>query len=285
MTSNILKLTSQHSIINQADTLAQRHSSYVDQFVTRANDELYAILADIMALYEKVKNSSDHEKMIKHIRKHLREEHGIKTQANTRTTALITKLVTRANRKTAHVYSRVLESAEAHSISSTNLAEWIKSKGGIDKVRVTLHSQETVAQQKALEKQMQTALREKLTVTSTVGVVKFAGGSSLPLASDVSFTHLLCQFNHSTGQHEIVSVMYPSSALETKALEEHLLMLSVAAVSDDDQKFGATCKKNGLNMDIILRWMHANNIADASTARIIKRSLKPREIHALQMAA
>lgn len=243
--------------------------------MSRANVELYAILAEIMALYEQVQASPERSKVIKHIRQHLRDKLNIKTQANTKTTALVTKLITQASRKTAHVYSRVLEVAEANGIGSAGLADWIASQGGIDKVRMAVHSKETVAQQLALEKHQRLALSQHLSVNSSVGTVSFANKSTLPGACDVAFTHLLCKFNNTTEQYEIVSVMYPSSALEAKALDEHMIMLSAAAVSDQAQRFQALCKDMGLNQDLILRWMRSNGIADASSARALVRSCQP----------
>jgi hypothetical protein len=99
-----------------------------------------------------------------------------------------------------------------------------------------------------------------------------AVNNSLPCASDVAFYHLLCRFNNATNTHEIVAVMYPSSALETQAMDEYLTMLDLACVSDRNQ-FYDKCKSLGVNMDILLRWMAANNIASADAARQMARAL------------
>ena len=123
-----------HTIITHADLLAQRHASYVSEFVTRANSELYVILAEILKLHEQVEASMQRDKLIKQIRRLLKDNYNIKTQTNTKTTALVVKYVTRASRKTAHVYGKVLDIAIADGITSDGLVEYIKSKGGIDKV-------------------------------------------------------------------------------------------------------------------------------------------------------
>ena len=93
-----------------------------------------------------------------------------------------------------------------------------------------------------------------------------------PCASDVAFYHLLCNFNLKTKQYEIVAAMYPSSAFESQAMDNYLFMLGVAASSDTNE-FYELCKQNGLNMDIILNWMRANNIADAASARTLAHTL------------
>ena len=126
MKSTLNKIDINHAIIAHADLLAQRHEDYVNEFVTRANTELYGILAEIMLLHEKMLASPNQDKLIKQMRKTLKEKYGLKTQANTKTTALVVKYVTRASRKTAHVYGRVLDIAITKGIDSTGLVDFIK---------------------------------------------------------------------------------------------------------------------------------------------------------------
>jgi hypothetical protein len=95
----------------------------------------------------------------------------------------------------------------------------------------------------------------------------------LPTACDVDFQHLLCRYNPVTKTHEIVGIMYPSSALETQAMNEYLTMLDVACHSDQSS-FYERCKQHGLNMDLMLRWMGANGIKDAAAAKAIARTLQ-----------
>ena len=262
------------TILTHADLLAERHATYVSQFVSRANDELYAILADILKLYEQLEASKQRDKLIKAMRQQLREAHGIKTQANTKTTALIAKYVTRASRKTAHVYSRVLEVAMGHGIKSSGLVAFIKQRGGIDKLRQRVVSTAAAQQHREEQRSLHKAMRRHLAQQQALGTVAFGTAQkSLPCASDVTFHHLLCQFNHATQQHEVVAVLYPSSTLEQSAMDTHTIMLSVAAVSDDDVAFGARCKELGLNMDIMLRWMASNRIPDAATAKALALKL------------
>ena len=273
MKTKITKLDITKSIITHADSLAQRHALYANDFVTRANSELYEILAEIHKLYEQVEGSKQRDKLVKNMRERLKSSHNIKTQANTKTTALIAKYVTRASRKTAHVYSRVLEVAIANHIGSADLVDYIKRMGGIDKVRMAVNSAETVAQAKAKAKNYQQQLRSQLKHQQGIGSVDLSAiKHTLPNATDVEFHHVLCRFNHVTKTHEIVAVLYPSSALETQAMNEYLCMLNLASASDTNT-FYEQCKELGVNMDILLRWMAANNIHNADTARLMARAL------------
>jgi hypothetical protein len=273
MKTKIIKIDINQAIITHADTLAERHASYVNEFVTRANTELYEILAEIHKLYEQVQSSKQRDKLVKKIRQRLKSSHNIKTQANTKTATLVVKLVTRANRKTSHVYSRVLEVAIAAGVNSDGLVEFIKLKGGIDKVRMAVNSAETVAQANATAKHYQQQLRSQLKHMQGIGNADLSAiRHTLPHACDVDFEHLLCRFNHATNTHEIVAIMYPSSALETQSISEYLSMLDVACSSDQGE-FYERCKQQDLNMDILLRWMKANGIKDAAAARAMARGL------------
>jgi hypothetical protein len=273
MKTKTIKIDITQAIITHADTLAQRHATYVNDFVTRANSELYDILAEIHKLYEQVQGHKQRDKLVKKIRERLKSSHNIKTQANTKTTALVAKLVTRANRKTSHVYSRVLEVAIAAGVKSDGLVEFIKLKGGIDKVRMAVDCAETVAQANATAKHYQQQLRSQLKHKQGIGNADLSAiRHTLPHACDVDFEHLLCRFNHETNAYEVVAIMYPSSDLETKCISEYLNMVEVACTSDQ-AVFYERCKQHGLNMDILLRWMKANGIKDAAVAKAMARTL------------
>ena len=267
------KVDINHTIITHADLLAQRHEDYVNEFVTRANNELYCILAELLELHEKLVASPNKDKLIKQMRKILKEKYGLKTQANTKTTSLVVKYVTRASRKTAHVYGRVLDVAIANSISSAGLIDYIKANGGIDKVRMAVASKETQQHIKSVEAHLQKQLRSTLLSKQDIGQALFSGRKTLPHAKDVSFTHMLCSFNHQTQKHEIVGIMYPSSRIELLVMTEYLDMLQVAAISDDHKLFYQRCKEQGLDMDLIHRCMASNNIANAATAQQLITSL------------
>ena len=268
MESTSKKIDINHTLITHADLLAQRHEDYVNEFVTRANTELYSILAEIKLLHEKLAAHPKQEKLIKQMRNILKEKYGLKTQANTKTTTLLVKYVTRASRKTAHVYGRVLDIANNNGINSSGLVDFIKANGGINKIRVAVDTAEVQKQKKQIEVQLQKELKQSLHLQTTIGQVQFTKSApSIPHASDVDFVHMLCTFNHTTKKHEIVGIMYPSSSLEAQSMGEYLTMLDVAAVSDNSELFYDRCKERGLNMDLILRWMTANKITDAATAQ------------------
>lgn len=67
-----------HPIITNANSIADKHTQYVEQFITRGNTTLYQIIADIFKVYEQLESCDIKERVIQEMRKHLREVHNIK---------------------------------------------------------------------------------------------------------------------------------------------------------------------------------------------------------------
>jgi len=262
-----------NEIVAAADGVALRHGEYVNNFITRANEELYEILADILRIYEQVIEHRYKDKLIKQLKVKLKNIHGLKVQSNTKLTTLLTKYVTRASRKTAHVYSAVLEIAISNGVTSNNLIEFIKLKGGINRVRMKVRDEEERRVLKSQINNYQLNLKKQLERRNAICSVDLSSIKDLPVSCDVDFHHLLCKFNHQTNKHEVVAVMYPSSALEKQAMHEYLIMLDVAFRSDAND-FYKLCKERGLNMDILHRWMSANKLDGADSAKSLVASLK-----------
>jgi hypothetical protein len=261
------------TIVCSADEVAVKHGNYVDNFVSRANNELYEILADIMKIYEQIEKSPHKDKLIKSLKQRLKNCYGLKVQSNTKLTALITKYVTRSSRKTAHVYSRVLEVAIANGISSDQLVEFIKQKGGVDRMRLMVNAAETKRLLKVNNEKNRAELIKKLNARPGICDIDLSAIKELPHASDVNFQHLICRYNYKSGKYEIVAVMYPSSVLEERALKDYLVMLD-AASKDDRREFYDKCSEYGLNMDILHRWMRANKFDSADAVGSMVRELQ-----------
>ncbi len=135
MTKDVLAV--QPSLIQQANSLAKEHEQFNETYVVAGRLALYGLLQKIMKLYEEFETSSDMSTSIKYLRTELAETHGIKTQENTSDAAVLVRYVTRADRKTAHVYARAIESAKSSGINSEALIDYLKDKGGVEKIRAS----------------------------------------------------------------------------------------------------------------------------------------------------
>jgi len=135
MTKNVL--VAQPSLIQQADSLAKEHEQFNETYIVAGRLALYGLLQKIMKLYEDFERSQDMPALIKYLRTELAETYGIKTQENTSDAAVLVRYITRADRKTAHVYARAIEIARSSGINSETLIEYLKEKGGVEKIRAS----------------------------------------------------------------------------------------------------------------------------------------------------
>lgn len=123
------------SLIGQAEDLAKEHELFKQQYVIAGRAALYGLLQKIMKLSEAFDASADKEDLIKLMRAQLLNDYGIKTQDNSSDASVLVRFVTRADRKAAHVYARAIESAKANGIKSTDFVNYVKEKGGIERIR------------------------------------------------------------------------------------------------------------------------------------------------------
>ena len=276
-------------VLSQVDTLSTRHDLYVEQFVTRANDELYAMLSDMMRVREDISSSGCEEYLVKSLRRTLRERWDIKTQKNTSTTALVVRYITRGNRQLTHNYARTIDAAIAAGITSATLVDYIKQQGSIDAMRKKTVDKARHQQQTQQARTMQQNLAKYLTNNKRVGAVEFdnASGGIFAGAVDCKFSVNLSTFID--GEERVVASIYPCSFIVDYCLNLYKLACEAAALDDGSGEFYQFCKANSLNMDVVHRWMRDNNIASRADAenlvRIIYGQVPDAEAAASETAA
>ncbi len=123
------------SLITQAMDLAKAHEAFNTQYVIGGRKALYEMIANIMRFTAAVNASTERDALISSIRRELQNQYNIKTQANSSTTAILVKYITRADRKTTHVYARAIDTAIASNIKADNFAEFAETEGGIEHIR------------------------------------------------------------------------------------------------------------------------------------------------------
>lgn len=123
------------SLIGQAEDLAAEHEAFNTNYVIGGRKALYDLLGKIAVLVEQFDAAVDKNELIKIVRKNLQEQYGIKTQENTSDTTVLVRYITRADRKTAHVYTRAIETAKANQINPERLPEYLNQAGGVERIR------------------------------------------------------------------------------------------------------------------------------------------------------
>jgi hypothetical protein len=249
----------------------------VEQFVTRANDELYAMLSDMMRVREDIVASECEEYIIKSLRRTLRERWNIKTQKNTSVTALVVRYITRGNRQLVHNYARTIDAAIAAGVTSATLVDYIKQQGSIDALRKKTANTEQQKQQTEQVKLMQGNLCDYLVANKPIGTIAFANGADKisARASDCTFSVSLSTCID--GKEQVVATIYPSAFIVDYSLNLHLLACQAAAMDAGTGDFRAFCDKHGLNMDIVHRWMRDNGIASAADAHAVLQSVRGKQ--------
>lgn len=96
---------------------------------------LYDLLGRMYSLTLELDASVDRENIVRQIRVELATKWNIKTQDNTSDATALVRYITRADRKTAHVYARVIEVAKANQVKAPYLSGFIERQGGIEKIR------------------------------------------------------------------------------------------------------------------------------------------------------
>jgi hypothetical protein len=122
------------AIVNAARLLENEHATYVDEFVTRGNQALYAVLAKIYSLAVQINLSDNKDSIIKSLRNVMSLQKKIKTQKNSTALTLLVRWVVGGSRQLAHTYSKALDAAYKDNIAADELALYFTQHGGLNKV-------------------------------------------------------------------------------------------------------------------------------------------------------
>lgn len=134
-TSQVVKSLVTKTLIGQADDLALEHEEFNDRYIVSGRKALYELLGKIYALAEQLEGSFDREGQVTILRKVLSDKYRIRTQENTSDTTVLVRYITQADRKTAHVYSRAIETARLNKVDSSAFAGYVERAGGVERIR------------------------------------------------------------------------------------------------------------------------------------------------------
>jgi len=260
------------SLIADADLVAKDHVNYHEQYVVSANEVLYKLLASMLQVCLDVESSGETARVVKEMRSKLKSDYGIKTQANSRASSVVVRYIVRSSRRTAHVYGRVIEVAMANNISPEQLPDFIRDRGGIEEIRLSVASAEEKKANDDKWANARNVLSEMLYKREPIGKVVMNTKASLPYASDVTFSYLICNKNLKTGDIDVLGALYPSSDIETKALQLFSIT-SLVMQHNGTNKFYEMCQQFGLNQDMVHNWMKSNGFTDDVIAKDFTRTL------------
>lgn len=260
------------SLIAEADVVANEHEIYHEQYVTRANETLYKLLANMLKVCLEVEASGEAVRVVKEMRSKLLAEHGLKTQANSRTSAIVVRYIVRSGRKTAHVYGRVIDVAIANNITPEQLPDFIRERGGIEEIRLSVVATDEKKTYDDLWNKARISVTKMIHERKPIGKVVLDSEARLPIASDVEFSYLICNRNLKTGDIDVLGSLYPSSDIEKRAL--HLYATTSLVMQHNGRNsFYEYCDMYGLNQDLVHDWMKSNGFGEEENAKEFSREL------------
>ena len=269
--------------VEQADTLVEQYKTYesnVATYVRKSNTELYKLLDNMKQMCEAIEAHKERDSIIKKLRAELKEKRGIKTQANSKTAAIVAKYVTGVTRKTAHVYARVIDTAIAAGVKADGLAAYIVANGGIDKVRqATVQTVTKEMRKEYFDGQIEFA-RMELRGRKALGVLQTENEQRLNLRGykGAEFTYAVCR-KDAEGRLEVVATLAQDEKLEEYALRCFASNWELAEFErvNDSNDFIDKCKEQGADSNIVHWWMEDNGIANSFEIKKMNKKLAEQE--------
>lgn len=209
------------TLIGQADDLAAAHEHFTEQYVTAGRMALYELLGQMLVLINNFELAIDREDLMAKIKYRLRTEFGIKTQKNSSDIAVLIRYMTRTDRKTAHVYTRVIESAKASGVTPAQLPSFIEDSGGVERIRsLAASGQLCVNEDDTAERDAIT--KEYLSCRSELPLASFEATEFLDQfgSPDTAYAYFVCS-RKGDGKFHVLSPL-PSTARFEKLAIDHL---------------------------------------------------------------
>lgn len=208
------------TLVGQADDLAVAHEHFTTHYVVGGRLALYELLGQMLDLVNKFEAAIDREDLIANIKYRLRSEFGIKTQKNTSDIAALVRYITRADRKTAHVYTRVLESAKQCGISPEQLPAFIEGAGGVERIRALSSNSSGVSNQNNSDERI--ALTEEyLRCREELPLASFDATDLLDqlTAGDAKYAYFTC-IRKADGKFYVLSPLPVNAEFERLAISQ-----------------------------------------------------------------
>jgi hypothetical protein len=215
-----------NSSVQTLDGLLARRKQWEATDYKKANEGLYALLADCLALFNDkfMKADATGQKALRADLTAKLKAGGVKVQKTTPTLTMFVRYVFGSDRKRAHGYAYVLKAAISNAVAAKDLADYIVQEGGIEEVkRKMVLSEESLVKRAAVES-------AKVAVKAAAELASVTPLATVPL-SGVSGTYavLLAQPTPN-GMVNIVGVL---SDVKETLVETLFVQMAKKKVGDD----------------------------------------------------
>lgn len=258
-------------VVAKADKLHEQHTQFHTQYVERSNDALYALLADMQQVCMDVIALPNCDKVIKKLRTYMKMDFDIKTSKKTTAVGVIVRYTLRGHRKTMHVYTRVLQTAIDAGVQPSALADYIRERGGIDKIRSEVVSADARAAHRlgnvlirdAFDKAMWEQHKE-----NPLGLVKWhENGGRIAYGSDSDCGVLLAMCQPGMQGTTIVGSIFVTNTMMDAMIAQHLTYLKAAATSKANGEREEVLRQYKMSASVLEDWQRSNNLRDEEAAK------------------
>ena len=136
-TLSATNLATANTIVQQLDVLSVRRKEWEATDYKKANDGLYALLADCLGVFNERFVKAD-ENVQKAFRVQLRDRltaDGIRVVKTSTTLTMLARYVFNSDRKRAQGYGYVLAAAVSHGVEAAGFPEWVAEQGGLEEIK------------------------------------------------------------------------------------------------------------------------------------------------------
>jgi hypothetical protein len=220
--------------VQRLDALADRRKQWEVTEFAKANEGLYAILAECQEIYEeKFLNAGESDqKALRADLKQRLEAVGAKVQSNTMTLTMVVRFVFGSDRKRAHGYNYVIRAAISHEVKPLELASWIKANGGIEEIkRKNVISDEALANRDKREAALDEVKSSAETAAiDPLGLVEF--NESIELGE---YAVLVVQPS-TVGTANVLAVLAAADNAVIQALYKKIARVTLKAKEEEEQR-------------------------------------------------
>lgn len=142
------------SIVQQLDVLSARRDAWEKTDYKKANDGLYALLAECLDVFNArfVKGSPDDQVALRRSLMQRLQADGIRVVKTSTTLTMLARFVFNSDRKRAQGYGYVLAAAVSHKVQAADFPVWVVKQGGLEEIkRLMVKKPATIAKQAAIK--------------------------------------------------------------------------------------------------------------------------------------
>ena len=126
-----------NSIVQQLDVLSARRVQWEATDYKKANDGLYALLAECLDVFNArfIKGSDDDKIALRRSLMLRLQADGIRVVKTSTTLTMLARFVFNSDRKRAQGYGYVLAAAVSHEIDAAGFSAWVSDQGGLEEIK------------------------------------------------------------------------------------------------------------------------------------------------------